>query len=200
MVAFNGKLFWYIFGIAASIFFAIVLTIIVRQGIFTVANVLLAILSSLSASALMAAVIAVYRIPLAGFGWAYRLIMRSLARRAFRSSLSHAMTPIECLGILERRGGVALRIGIGSAEYSEFDQILHVYDAANKELWGRINLVEIQSSTCIYEPIDRVNPRFWEHLEDIMRHNTSPPPGIYIVRELPDSILAVVERLLNNWR
>ena len=110
------------------------------------------------------------------------------------------MTQLECLGILDRRGGVVLRVGIKAAEGTDFDQMLNVYDTVNNDLWGQVSLVEVQSSSSLYEPIDRANPEFWEHLEDRMKYDTSPPPGIRLERQFPDSIVTLLDQLLENWK
>ena len=109
------------------------------------------------------------------------------------------MTHIRCLGILNRVGTVALRIEIGVSDGVEIGARLNVYDVANEELWGIVEVVETDDSTCYGQPYDRTNPDFWEHLEDRMRYDTSPPE-VYLVRELPAGLLEMVELLLDQWR
>ena len=140
-----------------------------------------------------------FRIGLRMLRTIYRSIMRKLAKKALRASLSVAMTRLVCLGILERNGGVALSVRIDATEEDGIDLILNVYDSVNDRLWGRVTLVEVQTSSCIYEDLDRINIDFWEHLEDRMTHDTSPP-NVYLVRALPTNVLDLVERLLDNWR
>ena len=140
-----------------------------------------------------------FRIGLRMLRTIYRSIMRKLAKKALRASHSVAMTQLVCLGILERNGGVALSVRIDATEEDGIDLILNVYDSVNDRLWGRVTLVEVQTSSCIYEDLDRINIDFWEHLEDRMTHDTSPP-NVYLVRALPTNVLDLVERLLDNWR
>lgn len=199
MRRFNRKAFLFIFGIASSILFAVGLTIVVNLNLLGFVTVLLAIIFSLLSSFILAALLACYRYPGQLFIWIYRGIMRRLAKRAFRSSLSYAMTRIACLGILEINGGVGLRVDLNAAEISEILWMLNVYDAANNDLWGRVNFVEAQDSSCIYEPLDRTNPEFWEYLEGRMKFDTTAP-SVYLVLEPPSNLITSVDHLLNAWR
>lgn len=199
MNRFNTRVFKYTFPIAVGLALTIALVVVVdvstASGIDISISIILAILSAV----VFAGLVASYHLPVRASIWAYRKIMRSLAKRAIRSGLSHAMTQIPCLGILNRNGTVALRIGIGGSDIVGVGTRFNVYDSINDELWGRVEAVEVGDVTSLCEPTDRNNLEFWEHLEARMRFDTSPP-NIYLVLEIPTELMDVVERLLDSWR
>ena len=202
MNLFSKRAFGYTFGIALSIAFAIALAIIVNRDVLSVLSVLVAVLASLGISAVIAALIAGYRLPVRWATWAYRAVMRKLAKRAIRSSLSHAMIPVKCLGIMPKEGTVALRIDYGETNGAKLDMWFNVHDCVNNELWGQVRIAETNEMTSLCVPSNRINEDFWEHLEERMRFDTSPP-NVYLVREIPPQFLESVDELLeflNNWR
>ena len=199
MRQFNNKVFVWVFGVASSILFAIALTIVVSQNILGFVNVLLAVISSLSASVVLGAMIASYRYPGRWFALMYRRLIRRLALGAIEASMAHATTRTACMGILNRNGTVALKIQAGELHGVVHDLSFHVYEATDDQLWGRVSVVDLDELTSLCEPFDRINEEFWERLEDRMNHDTSPP-NVYLIQELPTDLLELVKRLLNNWR
>ena len=132
---------------------------------------------------------------------AYRSIMRRLAKQAVRSSLKQAMTPMACVGIMDREGTVHLKIRIAEGVYAENGSQLRVVEATNDEPWGIIEVVQVTNGDyAICKPVDRQNVEFWQSLERRMKTDTSPPQNIRIVREFPPDFLEPVEKLLNEWR
>ena len=131
----------------------------------------------------------------------YRAAVRSLAKHAIRSSLRQAVTPMDCVGIMDREGTVHLKIRIAEGVYAGNGSQLSVVEATNDEPWGIIEVVQVTNGDyAICKPIDRQNVEFWQSLERRMKTDTSPPQNIRIVREFPPDFLEPVEKLLNEWR
>ena len=201
MDLFNTRAFAYTFGIALSIAFPIALAIIVTRDVLSVMCALTAILASLAISASIAALIAVYRLPLRWVIGTYRAVMRRLAKRAIRSSVSQAMTPVECLGIMETRGYVHLRLGIGSADGIREGFPFQLFESTANQLWGIVEVDNVEENQCDCVPLIRVNEEFWTALEDRMGIDTSPPPNVYLVVGFPPPVTKeFTDWLLDNWR
>ena len=66
----------------------------------------------------------------------YRAAVRSLAKHAIRSSLRQAVTPMACVGIMDREGTVHLKIRIAEGVYAGNGSQLRVVEATNGEPWG----------------------------------------------------------------
>ena len=199
MKRFNTRVFLFTFPIAVSIAAAVTLTVIIdvrtASGIGISISIILAILSAV----VFAGLVASYQLPVRASIWVYRAVMRGLAKRAVRSSLSHAMTQIPCLGILNRNGTVALRISIEGSNIVGVGTRFNVYDSVNDELWGRVEAFETDDAIVLCRPVYRINLDFWEHLEARMRFDTAPP-GVYLVADVPTELMNEVERLLDGWR
>ena len=201
MNLFSQRVFGYAFGIALSVAFAIALAIIVAQGVLSVLSVLVAILASLAISAAIAALIAGYRLPLRWGNGAYRAVMRRLAKKAIRASVSQAMTPVECLGIMEREGYVYLRLAIGSADGIAQGFPFQLLESTDNQLWGIVEVVNVEEHQCDCIPSVRLNEQFWASLESSMWHNTSPPPNVHLIVGYPPPIFEdMTVWLLDNWR
>ena len=201
MNLFSQRVFGYAFGIAVSMSFTIALAVIATQGRLTVLSVLLATLLSLGISVVLAALIACYRYPKRWSLSAVRAIMGWVAKRAICASLSHAMTPVECLGIMEIRGYVHLRLGVGSADGIREGFPFRLFESTANQLWGIVEVVNLEENECDCVPVIRVNEVFWTALEDRMRRDTSPPPNVYLVVGLPPPIMKeLTDWLLDNWR
>lgn len=131
----------------------------------------------------------------------YRAAVRPLAKHAIRSSLRQAVTPMACVGIMDREGTVHLKIRIAEGVYAGNGSQLSVVEATNDEPWGIIEVVQVTNGDyAICKPVDRQNVEFWQSLERRMKTDTSPPQNIRIVREFPPDFLEPVEKLLNEWR
>ena len=178
-----------------TIALAVVVDVRTASGIGISVSVILAILSAV----VFAGLVASYYFPIRACVWAYRTVMRSLAKRALRSSLSLAMTQIQCLGILNKDGTVALRIKTESSHEDGVGSRFNVYDSVNDDLWGIVEAFESDDAIVLCRPIYRINPDFWEHLEARMLYDTSPP-DVYLVSEVPTELMDELERLLDDWR
>ncbi len=198
MKRFDRKVFLFAFSTALSIGGIVVGVVVVGSSGFTAIRIFLIVVVTILAAIIVATVAASYRILNRVAQWTYRGLMRKLAKRAIRSSFSTWLTRVECLGIINREGTVALKVT--SLASVVLTNRFNVYDNVNKELWGRVEVVQVDETTCLCVPYDRVNPEFWEHLEDRMRYDTSPP-SVYLVRQLPEAeLLEWVESILNIWK
>jgi hypothetical protein len=196
---FSSKVFLYSFATTVSVAVAVTLAVLAIADALSVPNVLVATAAALTGSAALAALLGSYRYPLAAAVRSYRTVMGWLALTAVESSLRHAMTGVDCTGILGRGGTVLLRLAVGTTDRTRVGDEYDVYDTANGALWGRVAVVEADGSTSLAEPVDRVNADFWEHLEERMRFDTSPP-AVYLVKRLPTELLEMVKAVLDQWR
>ena len=131
----------------------------------------------------------------------YRSIVRPLAKHAVRSSLKQAMTPMTCTGILDRNGTVHLKVSLSDSGGIGEDDLLYVQEAVNHDRWGVVSVVEyVEERFVVCTPIDRVNPQFWEHLENRMGFDTTAPDNINLIRAMPTDYQRVVENFLDDWR
>ena len=199
MKLFSKNVFWTVFGITLSAFLTVSLAVVATRGMLAASNVLMAVLAAVGISVALAALIAGYRLPVRWTTWAYRAVMRRLAKRAIRSSLTQAMTPIKCLGIMEREGYVQLRLDIGLSSGITEGFSFRLLESTDNRQWGMVEVVNVGDthSDCI--PIVRSNEDFWAALEDRMRYDTSSPSNIHLVIDLPESYMEWTEWLLDNW-
>ena len=127
--------------------------------------------------------------------------MRRVAKKAIRSSVSYAMTKVECSGILDIDGGIGLKVQVGKNHGISEGSRFSVYEDTNNERWGGITAVDVGDSYCDCVPYDRENTVFWEKLEDRMNSDTSPPPNVYLVRDVLESeLINTISELLDSWR
>lgn len=133
----------------------------------------------------------------------YRAAVRSLAKHAIRSSLRQAVTPMDCVGIMEQNGTANLKIKLSDSSAVGADDLLYVHEKVNGAVWGVVRVVEL-SDDChaVCEPTDRINRQFWEHLENRMGFDNSAP-NVHLVRSTPSDyqrVAHVVENFLDEWR
>lgn len=203
MEYFNKRLFAYAYPIAASVSIAIALAIIVGRGDFAIIDVFVDVILALLASAVIAGLIAAYGLFLRGWVWTYRAVMRKLAARALTSALSQAKkTRVECSGIIEMQGTLALRILAGRSQGIQSGDKLNLHEATGGAYWGSVVAANVRESDCDCLPQDRANVDFGESLEDRMNRDTSKPPNVYLVLDTGDYETARnrVTALLRRWR
>ena len=201
MNLFDRKVFRYIFAIVLALWLFAASVVIARYDAFSVESLLLSVSLGLCSSVVLAALLACYRYPKLWLVASLRSIMRRVAKKAIRLSLSSAMVPVECTGILDIDDEVALQIRVGTSNGITNGQQFNVYESTNNELWGRVVAINVRPFDCDCVPTDRVNIKFWQELERRMRYNTSKPPNVHLVRDLPVTYLTEqVENLLDNWR
>lgn len=172
---FNGKVFLYLLPILLTIILgiAIPVSILLQADANTVLRVALI---GLITSVVLAALMASYRYWTGLAVSLYRSAVRAIAKHAVRSSLKQAMTPMTCTGILDRNGTVHLKVELSDSDVIGKDDQLYVHEEADDDLWGVVRVVEyLEERSVICTPINRINPEFWEHLEDRMKVDTGAP-------------------------
>lgn len=200
MEHFNKNLF-----VGVCIGVACMLIAIVLAGDFTIVNVFIDVVLALLTSVVIAALISAYRLYMRVWVWIYRAAMRWLVTRALNSALSQAKkTRIECSGIFDMQGTVALKILAGSSQGIQPDDKLNLYEATGDECWGSVVAVNVRESDCDCRPHDRANVDFWEHLEDRMKYDTRKPPNVYLALALDTedyaNAIKLIIALLRYWR
>ena len=201
MNLFSQRVFGYAFGIALGIAFAVALAAVIYWDAFSILNVFIALVASLAISAVLATLVASYKLPRLYVERVYRAVMRRLAKKAIRSSLSYAMMPIECTGILETDFGFAVRIQAGGLQGVTEGSRFNVHESTDNRLWGKVFAVEVRDNDCDCVPYDRVNEAFWAELESRVRTDTSAPSNVHLVRDtLESGSLDGILRLLDDWR
>ena len=155
---------------------------------------------SIVLAAVAAYLIAIYRLYVRTARRIYRNIVRPIAKRAIRSSLSQHMTRFECTGIIDRDGTVALLVQPRQGIQLDLGETLNVHESAGNQLWGRLIVNEFHENSYICKLDERNNVEFWAHLEVQMKIDTSPPPNIYLVREFPENLLNFVDIMLDQWK
>ena len=125
--------------------------------------------------------------------WAtFKTVRDAFSRQAFVVEPS-AITPIE--------DGVGIGLPIGLQDGLINGERFVVLNTASQEKWGVLQASEVLENSCICSVFDRINPEFWDALEQRMRHDASPPQGVTIRREIPEEyLLDWLSRLLNAPR
>ena len=201
MNLFDRKVFRYIFAIVLALWLFAASVVIARYDAFSVESLLLSVSLGLCSSVVLAALVACYRYPKLWLVASLRSTMRRVAKKAIRSSLSQAMTPVSCLGIMETGGYVYLRLGIGSADGIRKGFPFQLFESTANQLWGIVEVVNVETNQCDCVPVIRVNEEFWTDLENRMRKDTSPPPNVHLVIGLPPPIMKELsDWLWDNWR
>ena len=200
-MTFSKTAFTIAFTTTVAISFTILWSAVELQDTYSFRIVASAIMASLVFSIAVGYFSALYMLPIRLLVRMYRSMLTTVAKKAIRANLSHAMMPIECTGILIIDNEVALQVQAGSSDGIEEGNQFNVYESTNNELWGRVVVVNVRSFDCDCVPTDRVNINFWQELERRMRYNTSKPPNVHMVRDLPVIFLMEqVEKLLDAWR
>ena len=207
MEYFNKGLFVGAFTFVAGVLITVTLAIIVGRGDIAIDNVVIVAIVVLLASAVIAVLIAAYRVYPRGCVWIYRAVMRRLATRALRalnSALSQvSQTRFECSGISEIQGAVALRILAGRTQGIQSGDKFNLYEATGDACWGSVVAIDVRESYCDCRLHDRKNEKFWETLEDRMMYDTSKPPNVYLTLDTDDyetTINLIIELLHYYWR
>lgn len=108
---------------------------------------------------------------------------------------------VEPSGITPIEDDVGIGLPIGVQDGLMVGERFVVLNSASLEKWGILQVHEIQENYCVCSVSDRINPEFWNALEERMRQDASPPQGVTIRREIPDEyLLDWLSRLLKAPR
>jgi hypothetical protein len=101
-----------------------------------------------------------------------------LANAGMNPHSEHESLIFEVTGISERSGTVCLVLPY--SDEIQDSSLLDVIVSATGDVWGTVQVIGISNDTAYAVPIDRKVPDFWESLEDRMKVDPSPPPGIHL--------------------
>ena len=135
MKDFSRKVFLFVFatGLAVHSLYFGLLALIGSRSPSLAFNLLLGILGTVLVLAVM---IGCYRYPLRWSLAATRAVMRKIAKRAIRASLHHAMTRVECSGILEIDNDIALKVQAGRSQGVAEDTQFNVHESTSNQWSG----------------------------------------------------------------
>ena len=91
-------------------------------------------------------------------------------------------------GIADQKGTVNLLIDLSDKFNLRQGSLLDVVVSATGDIWGFVEVCRIIDQKAWAIPKDRRNPEFWESLEDRMKVNPAPPPGIHLEPSIPIEI------------
>ena len=100
---------------------------------------------------------------------------------------------------IENNVGIGLSVGLQDGVFP--GQRFVVFNTANQEKWGVLEVSEVWDRSCVCSVSDRTNPEFWDNLDSRIRSDASPPGGVTIRREIPEEDLYDwLQRILKSWR
>ena len=157
-----------------------------------------------SVGALVLSVAVAALLALAGGG--YGLILRFgrqrwrrfLARRMLAALQEYEEQKLACTSIAERQGSLTMILAAGQSSGLVQGVELMVDNPAGGRL-GRLVVLETQPGSALCGVADRVEPVFWDELENRMKADFSPPLGVVITRRLAPTIVNEIEGLLESW-
>ena len=174
--------------LSALFSFSTILAILLALDVFEIAYVVLVAIGAGITSALVVAFVP-------------RLLRRFLRRIAWWVIVRAAKVytiEVQAVGIGERDGGVVIRLGAGSDLSIAIGNRFNVYNAATRDIWGIVEVVQAYETSCVCKVVARRNEDFWITLEGRMGRDPSPPAGVTFSREVPEGILDVVRDILKS--
>ena len=154
-----------------------------------------ALVVSVAIAALLALIAGGYAVVLR---FTRRTWRRFLARRMLAALDEYEEQKLACTGIAERQGSLTMIVAADLSTGLEQGVELMVDNPAGDSL-GRLVVLEIQTGSALCGVVDRVEPVFWDELENRMKADFSPPPGVVIRRCLAPTIMNEIEGLLESW-
>ncbi len=131
-------------------------------------------------------------------------IWTATARRIVWQSIENQMreysSQIRILGLNNNSGTVNLILEAGSSNGISSGMMFDIVTDPGGEIYGEVQVVQIEDSSCTVSPANRINTEFWEKLEDRMKYDPSSPPNIIAKRKIPDGIRDFLKALLQKER
>jgi len=165
---------------AAGIARHFVFAILISAGIAVVSAVLIVLLPKLLAKV-------------------FRRILVGVALYTLDRAVGRYYEPVQAMGIGARRGDIVIRLAVGSIGSVGVGDKFDVLNAATREKWGALEVIEVEAASCGCTVSDRMNVGFWHELEQRMERDPSPPAGVTFSRESPPGLLEFVRRLVRTW-
>ena len=111
------------------------------------------------------------------------------------ATIARELNQFEVSAISERDGTVILVVQAGTSSGLVSGMRLEVRTIGANDLWGVIELKEVHEGKSFGAPVDRINPDFWEHLEDRVRRDSAPPQGVVLVPYIMPEIANIMDQL-----
>lgn len=92
-----------------------------------------------------------------------------------------------------------MRLGVGLTEGTREGEEFVVLNSTTREEWGVLRALQVEENTSVCEVSDRTNQQFWESLESRIYTNPTLPPGITIMRTVPEGFSDFVNPLVRVW-
>lgn len=121
---------------------------------------------------------------------------KKMARKYIENQMREYSSQIPILGLTNNSGTVNLILEAGSSNGISPGMMLDVVTDPGGEIYGEVQVIQIDNSRCTVSPTNRINSKFWEKLEDRMNHDPSSPPNIVAKRQIPDGIMEFLKTLL----
>lgn len=190
-----GTVFPIVFGLVLFLFQARI-ELLQLSAKYVALNTLFAVLISLGATVLLLAGFAF----LIGFpGRAWRGFQVRITLHTLDRAVGRYYEPVQSMGIGARRGSIVIRLAVGVIGSVGVGDKFDVLNAATREKWGMLEVMEVEDASCVCRVSDRMNVDFWHDLEQRMERDPSPPAGVTFSREAPLGLLDFVRRLVRTW-
>jgi hypothetical protein len=123
------------------------------------------------------------------------LIAKQVSLRYIEKRMKEYSSKIRILGLKNNSGTVNLILEAGINDGVSPGMVLDVLTEPGEEKYGEVQVIQLDNGRCIVSPTNRINPKFWETLEDRMNTDPSPPPNIVAKFYVPHGLLETLEIL-----
>jgi len=123
----------------------------------------------------------------------------SFAQWVIARALTAFPREAEVEGIDGRSGNVIVRLAVGLNESVSVGDKFDVVNNASRQVWGTVEVIEVEDSSCLCEVYNRENEEFWKDLEERMGRDPSPPLGVTFSLLVPDEHVDFVSRIIRTW-
>lgn len=120
---------------------------------------------------------------------------KKMVRKYIENQMREYSSQISILGLTNNSGTVNLTLEAGSSNGISPGTMLDVVTDPGGEVYGEVQVIQINDGTCMVLPTNRINIEFWEKLEDRMKYDPSPPPNIVVKRQIPEGIMEFLKTL-----
>lgn len=163
-----------------------------------VITVLQAVLAAIGASIVL---ILAYIFIAAGIPKFLKAVGVWITLRTVRKAVESQTGTVQISGITSIEDDVGIGLSVGLQDGVFLGQRFVVFNTANQEKWGVLEVSEVRDHSCVCSVLDSMNQEFWDDLARRTRRDVSPPGGITIRREIPEEALYDwLQRILKSWR
>lgn len=151
-----------------------------------------------SVSLLLSVVLGYWRFIRNAHSKVWAAIAKKMVGKYIENQMREYSSQIRILGLTSNTGTVNLVLDAGSTNGIRPQMMLDVVTDPGGELFGEVEVVQLEDSRCTVSPINRVSPEFWEKLEDRMKYDTQAPPNVVVKPQIPNGIMEFLESLLQK--